>query len=350
HPHHQMAIESQPSLSLSLTTKFVLAILNIVTDSSLRSDGTINRRLFSFFDRPVPSKSNPKSGVASHDVVVDPSRNLWFRLFLPTKTPGSTSTAAAVTLPVIVFFHGGGFSLLSPASLAYDEVCRRFVRRFNAVVLSVNYRLAPEHKFPSQYDDGFDVLRFIDENRHRIEFWPENADLRRCFLAGDSAGGNLTHHLAVRICQLEKEKEFNELKVIGLIVIQPFFGGKDRTESEIRLEGAPIVSMSRTDWMWKAFLQEGMDLDHWAVNVSGPNAVDISGLDLFPPVILFVGGFDPLRDWQIRYHEWLRRSGKEVVLFDIPTAYHAFYVNPAIPESEMLIKEVKGFIEKQSSM
>ncbi|GMH07679.1 hypothetical protein Nepgr_009519 [Nepenthes gracilis] len=334
-----MAIERQQSLSLPWKTKLQLSVADFVTDMTLRRDGTLNRRLVDFLDRKVPAKSTPRNGVRSHDVTVDAHGNVWFRVFVPTHVPSDV-----VSLPVIFFFHGGGFSLLSAATPAYDAVCRRFARKINAVVVSLNYRLAPEHKFPAQYDDGFDALKFIDENRQSLEFWPENADVGRCFLAGDSAGGNLAHHLGVRASQAE----FKEVKIIGLIVIQPFFYGKDRTESEIRLEGAPIVSRRRVEWMWKAFLPKGEDLDHWAVNVSGPNAVDISGLEV-PPVILFVGGFDPLRDWQLRYHDWLKNSGKDVTLFDVPTVCHAFYVFPEIPESLMLIREITDFIEKQSS-
>ncbi|GAB4835497.1 hypothetical protein Ancab_000406 [Ancistrocladus abbreviatus] len=332
-------METKPlsSLSLPLKTKLQLTILNFVTDYALRPDGTLNRRLMKFLDRRAPPNAVPHNGVKTHDVTVDPSRDLWFRLFIPTNPPNNV-----VSLPVIVFFHGGGFAFMSASSIAYDAVCRRFARRFNAVVLSVNYRLAPEHKFPSQYDDGFDVLKFIDDNRRGIECWPGNADVSRCFIAGDSAGGNVTHNLGVTACGTE----FKEVKIIGLIVIQPFFGGKEPVESEIRLEGAPIISQSRTDWMWRAFLPDGMDTEHACVNVYGPNAVDISGLDL-PPILLFVGGFDPLKDRQLRYHEWLRGSGKEVALVYIPTACHAFYVFPELPEASMLIDEVKDFIEKQ---
>ncbi|GAB4855760.1 hypothetical protein Ancab_024405 [Ancistrocladus abbreviatus] len=335
-----MATKPQPSLSLPLTTKVQLALLNLVTDSSVRSDGTVNRRLYNFIDRKAKPNAVPYKGVKTYDVTVVPSRDLWFRLFIPTQQ----TTNDVVSLPLIVFFHGGGFVLLNAASIPYNDFCRRLARQLNAVILSVNYRLAPEHKLPSQYDDGLDVLKFIDENRQSIEFWPKNADVRRCFIAGDSAGGNITHNLAVRACGTQ----FRELSIIGLIVMQPFFGGKERVGSEIRLEGAPIVSVSRTDRCWKAALPAGIDTDHGWVNVYGPNALDISCLDL-PPILLFVGGFDPLRDRQLRYHEWLKESGKEVLLVDIPTACHCFFLFPELSEASILYKEAKDFTEKQCS-
>lgn len=133
------------------------------------------------------------------------------------------------------------------------------------------------------------------------------------------------------------------VKVIGLVSIQPFFGGEERTESEIRLSRAPVVSVARSDWMWKVFLPESANRDHEASNVSGPNAADISGLD-YPEAIVFVGGFDPLQDWQRRYYEWLKKSGKEARLIEYPNSIHAFYVFPELPESSQLIAQVKDFV------
>nr|GEU95662.1 probable carboxylesterase 18 [Tanacetum cinerariifolium] len=135
--------------------------------------------------------------------------------------------------------------------------------------------------------------------------------------------------------------------VIGVVVIQPFFGGEERTNSEVELEGTPIVSTKITDWYWNAFLPpgEGHNRDHPIINVSGPNAVDISNMD-FPPTIVVVAGFDALRDWQKRYYEWLKKSGKEVYFMDYPNMCHAFYLFPELPESGKLISEVKEFINK----
>ena len=140
------------------------------------------------------------------------------------------------------------------------------------------------------------------------------------------------------------------MKVIGVVAIQPFFGGEERTDSETRLEGTPIVSMKRTDWIWKAFLPEGEEFnrDHPIINVSGPKAVDISKIE-FPATMVVVAGFDALRDWQKRYFEWLKKSGKEVYLVEYPNMCHAFYIFPELPESGQLIAQVKDFIHKVSS-
>ncbi|XP_077249694.1 putative carboxylesterase 18 [Tasmannia lanceolata] len=330
-------IVSSPSLSWK--TKIYCTVMSAVTDAARRSNFTVNRRLINFFDIRSPPNGKPVNGVKTADVTVDPARNLWFRVF----TPDGKSFNG---LPVIVFFHGGGFSFLSADSKAYDDVCRRFALEIPAVIVSVNYRLAPENPFPAQYEDGVDVIRYL-ENSLDIDGFAPTADLSRCFLAGDSAGGNIAHHVARRISDTP-QSEFRTVRVIGLVAIQPFFGGEERTPAELRLVGMPLVSVERSDWAWKAFLPDGSDRDHEAANVSGPRSADISRSD-FPATLVFVAEFDPLQDWQKRYFEWLKKSGKEAYLVEYPGTIHAFYVFPELPESLMLITETKDFIMKQSS-
>lgn len=316
--------------SLPWKTRIYVSLISTLNDAACRSDGTVNRRLPRLLDFQAPPNPKPTNSVSSSDTTIDASRNLWFRLFCP-------SLPSNLQLPVVIFFHGGGFTFLSPASQAYDAVCRRFARKLPAFVVSVNYRLTPEHIYPSQYDDGFEVLKFLNDNGTTI--LPENADLSRCFLAGDSAGANLAHHVAVRACQTG----FQTLKLMGVISIQPFFGGEERTEAEKQLVGAFLVSVPRTDWCWKAFLPTGSNRDHEAVNVSGPNAKNIAGLD-FPETMVVVGGFDPLKDWQRRYYQWLRASGKEATLMEYPNMIHAFYLFPELPEASQLIMQIKDFM------
>ncbi|KAG4991776.1 hypothetical protein JHK87_025233 [Glycine soja] len=322
-----MPPSTKPNLPWKL--RILTSLLNLLINASRRSNGTVNRRLFNFFDRKLPSNPNPVDGVKTSDVTVDATRNLWFRLFAP-------SSSVATTLPVVIFFHGGGFAFLSPASAAYDAVCRFFCRSFNAVIISVNYRLAPEHRYPSQNDDGFDVIKYLDENGAVL------GDINNCFLVGDSSGGNIAHHVAVRVC---KEK-FRFVRVIGLVSIEPFFGGEERTESEIRMTQDPLVSLEKTDWYWKSFLPSGLGRDHEAVNVSGPNAVNISGLG-YPNTLVVIAGFDPLQDWQRRYYEWLRKSGIEAQIIEYPNMIHGFHLFPDLPDSSVFASDVKDFITKQ---
>ncbi|KAL5711916.1 hypothetical protein ACHQM5_014140 [Ranunculus cassubicifolius] len=203
------------SPDLPLKTKISLSLLVGVTDFVRRSNGSINRFLLNLVVPTTKAPSKTVNGVKVSDITVDTTRNLWFRLFVPTKVHDADSK-----LPVLIFIHGGGFSFLFPDTKEYHVLCRRLAREIPAIVVSINYRLSPEHRYPAPYDDVFDVLEFLDQKY---------------------AGGNIGHHVICRVAKAESV--FTELNVLGFIAMQPYFGGEERTESEIRLNGAPIISL-----------------------------------------------------------------------------------------------------------
>ncbi|KAK0603413.1 hypothetical protein LWI29_004717 [Acer saccharum] len=154
---------------------------------SHRPDDTINRRLQSLTDPKTSPSKTPRNGVVSSDTVINSSQDLWFRCFTPTATTTHGGDDGR-SLPIIVYIHGGGFAFYSASSTAYDSWCRRISGELNAVVVSINYRLAPELRCPTQYEDCFDTLKFLDKNLDKL---PVNVNPKLCFIAGDSAGGNL---------------------------------------------------------------------------------------------------------------------------------------------------------------
>ncbi|KAH7836140.1 hypothetical protein Vadar_033101 [Vaccinium darrowii] len=311
------------------TTGLLIAAQGLLTDAACRSN--LIRRLLLLLEPKSPPYS--ANGVASSDLTVDPSRNLWFRLYLP-------STTSSSTLPLIFYFHGGGFVAFAPNSIVYDKFCRTLARDLQSVVVSVNYRLAPDHRYPCQYEDGLEILKFIDARNYSI--LPSSTDLNRCFIAGDSAGGNIAHHVTVRASY----HVFEKVRIIGLVAIQPFFGGEERTESELRLVGAPMLNTKWTDWMWRSVLPWGSDRDHEAANVCG----DVTRVVKFPSTVVLVGGYDPLQDWQRRYCAGLRKSGKEVEVVEFPNAIHSFCCFPELPQFGLAMATLKEFIQKQSAV
>ncbi|XP_016203118.1 probable carboxylesterase 18 [Arachis ipaensis] len=229
-----------------------------------------------------------------------------------------------------------------PSSLYRRRHCHwRVSNHIRSIVISVNYRLAPEHRCPAQYDDGFDVVKFLDSvDPTRL---PPGADLGRCFIMGDSAGGNLGHHVVARAgaCKFER------VRLRGLIAVQPFFGGEERTESEIRIgNGAPGLSVDRADWFWKAFLPKGSNRNHPAANVFGPNSARFSG-SKFPNTLVVIGGSDPLQDWQRKYCKGLESAGVGVRLVEYPNAFHGSYVFEDLPESSLMLDEIRDFMSQQ---
>lgn len=125
----------------------------------LNPDGTLTRN-FNSFPSVVAKPNDPDQGqtpVLSKDVIINPSNNTWARIFLPRRhepVENSSSPPAASKLPVLVYYHGGGFILLSADMVIFHESCSDLAKTIPSVVVSVNYRLAPEHRLPAAYDDG----------------------------------------------------------------------------------------------------------------------------------------------------------------------------------------------------
>ncbi|CAM0907034.1 unnamed protein product [Alopecurus aequalis] len=324
---------------LALGVRLQVAGFTAVYDAVERRDGTVNRCLYSVIDRLLSARANPRpdsTGVRSYDFTIDSSRGIWARVFAPE--------AAEAPLPVIVYYHGGGFTFFSPAIGPFNGVCRRFCSQIGAVVVSVNYRLAPEHRYPAAYNDGVDALRFIDDAGavpglgDRVP-----VDLSSCFLAGESAGGNIVHHVANRWAA-GHQPSAKSVRLARIFHVKPFFGGQERAESELRLEGvAPLVNLRRSDFSWKAFLPVGATRDHPAAHVTDENT---ELAEAFPPTMVVVGGFDPLQDWQRRYADVLRRKGKKVQVAEYPDSIHGFYVFPELPDAGKVLQEMKAFVER----
>ncbi|BAT02875.1 Os07g0643000 [Oryza sativa Japonica Group] len=309
-----------------------------------RRDGSVRRLVFSLLDIHVRAKR--RAGVRSVDVTIDASRGLWARVFSPPPTKGE----AAQALPVVVFFHGGGFVLFSAASCYYDRLCRRICRELRAVVVSVNYRLAgPARRFPAAYDDGLAALRYLDANGLAEAAGVAAVDLSSCFLAGDSAGGNMVHHVAQRwaAASAASPSSSTTLRLAGAVLIQPFFGGEERTEEELELDKAALtLSLARTDYYWREFLPEGATRDHPAAHVCGGGEHDVEVAEAFPAAMVAIGGFDLLKGWQARYVEALRGKGKAVRVVEYPGAIHGFCLFPELADSGEFVEEMKLFVQE----
>ncbi|EAZ00665.1 hypothetical protein OsI_22686 [Oryza sativa Indica Group] len=342
-------------VALPCAVRLRLCLLEAAIDATQRRDGAINRPLFSLYDRRAPADPRPDAaGVSSTDVTVDASRGLWARVFTPPAPEHEHSSSSSTTTPrpVIVYFHGGGFAMFSAASRPFDAHCRTLCAGVGAVVVSVDYRLAPEHRFPAAYDDGEAVLRYLATTGLRDEHGVP-MDLSACFLAGDSAGGNIAHHVAQRWTTTTTTPATppppsdNPVNLAGVILLEPYFGGEERTKAERALEGvAPVVNIRRSDRWWRAFLPEGADRNHPAAHVTGDAGPEPELQEAFPPAMVVVGGLDPLQDWDRRYAGMLRRKGKAVRVVEFPEAIHAFYFFPEFAgDIRKLVGEIRAFVE-----
>ncbi|CAI0432205.1 unnamed protein product [Linum tenue] len=312
-----------------LNTWVLISNFKLAYNLLRRPDGTFNRHLAEFLDRKVAANANPVDRVFSFDVIVDRATNLLCRIYRPSDTDDPPNT-----VPVIVFFHGGSFAHSSANSAIYDTLCRRLVGLCKAVVVSVNYRRAPEHRYPCAYDDGWTVLNWV-----KSRTWLESKDSKvHIFLAGDSSGGNIAHHVALKAAESE-----SGIEVLGNILLNPMFGGELRTESEKRLDGKYFVSVQDRDWYWRAFLPDGADRDHPACNPFGPKAASLVGVK-FPKSLVVVAGLDLVQDWQMAYVEGLKEAGQQVKDLYLEKATIGFYLLPNNAHFHTVMDEIKKFV------
>ncbi|KAH6766341.1 alpha/beta-Hydrolases superfamily protein [Perilla frutescens var. hirtella] len=323
-----------------LNTWILISNFKLAYNMLRRSDGSFNRDLNEFLDRKVPANTVPVDGVFSFDVV-DTATSLLNRVYLAAseneapwvigklEKPLSTSDI----VPVIVFFHGGSFVHSSANSAIYDTFCRRLVKTCKAAVVSVNYRRSPEHRYPCAYDDGWAALKWV----HSRSWLRSGVDDKvHVYLAGDSSGGNIAHHVAVTAGE-------EGVEVLGNILLHPLFGGQERTESEMRLDGKYFVRIQDRDWYWRAYLPEGEDRDHPACNVFGPRSRSIEAIN-FPKSLVVVAGLDLVQDWQLGYVDGLKRWGNEVKLLFLDKATIGFYFLPNNDHFHCLMDQMKTFV------
>ncbi|CAN6167226.1 unnamed protein product [Urochloa humidicola] len=175
----------------------------------------------------VPAGHDPATGVTSKDVVLDASTGLSVRLFLPSRSKDGGGSSPG-KLPILVFFHGGAFLIESAVSPQYHGYVSSLAAAAGVLVVSVEYRLAPEHPVPAAYDDAWAAVQWAASARD--EWIAEHGDTNRLFLAGDSAGGNMVHNVLVRLASFSDDPAAPRIE--GAILLHPWFGGNAPVEGE----------------------------------------------------------------------------------------------------------------------
>ena len=291
------------------------------------SDGSVKRDKRETVPASDDSSSN---GYKSKDVVISSTKPICARVFIPD-TPDSSSL-----LPVLVYFHGGGFCSVSTTWLGYHTFLGYLAVKSQSIVLSVDYRLAPENRLPAAYDDCYSSLQWLS-CQASSDPWLERADLSRVFLSGDSAGGNIVHNVVIRTIQ---EQYCDQVKIKGMLPIHPFFGGEERTEKERASEEAAHFA----DLLWKLSLPEGLNRDHPWCNFEKAE-LSMAEWSRFPAVLVFVAGSDFLKERDVMYASFLEKKGVEVKLVEAEGEVHGYHV--LHPESEatcLLLKQMSEFI------
>ncbi|HYM33484.1 MAG TPA: alpha/beta hydrolase [Candidatus Cybelea sp.] len=234
-------------------------------------------------------------------------------------TPQGLGAGAA---PLLVYVHGGGWVIGGLKS--YDALCRALAAKSGCKVASVDYRLAPEHKFPAAVDDAWAALQWIAANAA-----PLGVDPQRIALGGDSAGGNLTavlSHLA---------REAGGPKLAFQLLIYPSTDMRGGTESHRALSDGYLLTTPLIQWFVSHYLRSDAD-------AADPRASPglTRNLENLPPALVITAGFDPLRDEGIDYAKRLMAAGVRTTLSHYPGMLHGFLnMSGALDEAKRAVNE-----------
>ncbi|XP_057788484.1 probable carboxylesterase 2 [Salvia miltiorrhiza] len=281
-------------------------------------------------DTVPPSSLDPATGVQSKDVDIAPEINLSARIYLPPNAHRSKK------LPLLVYYHGGGFVIESAFSAQYQKHLNHLVAQANVVAVSVNYRLAPEFPLPIAFEDSWRALKWSAEGKE--EWIEEFADLSRVYLGGDSAGANIAHNMAMRVGS-ENPEGFN---LRGIFLNCPFFGGVDPIGSETTEQSKRGREFSER---LLRFVWPGLrDCDEAWVNPG--KDPKISGLGC-GKVLVYVAEKDFLKERGWYYKEVVSNCGwkGEIQCFEVAGEDHVFSV--IVPDNEIgiaMLRKVASFI------
>jgi acetyl esterase len=266
------------------------------------------------------------AGVSVEERTIPASgREIGVRVYRPEGARGE--------LPVVAFFHGGGFVLCTLDT--HDPYCRALAAEAGVMVVSVDYRLAPEHKFPAGVEDCLAATEWLLEHTAKL-----GGDVGRVFVAGDSAGATLATVVALL---LRDRGEAGRLA--GQILLYPVAGYYEPpTVSYVEMAEGYGLTRKGMVWFWDHYLNDASEAkDFRAVPLS---AASLAGL---PRAFVVTAEYDVLRDEGQEYARRLEGAGVEVTHEFAPGMNHGFAASPNefpfLPQAKELLRRVAGWVE-----
>jgi acetyl esterase len=269
----------------------VKAVLELVAKAGRPAYHTLSpkdaRQLF-IETRPASTPTPPEIGSVRNIVAETPQGSIPLRVYRPA------GVAEATALPAYVYFHGGGWVIGDLNT--HDVVCRQLTAASGTSVVSVDYRLAPEHKFPAAADDAWAATRWIVGHAGEL-----GVDPGRLAVGGDSAGGNL----AAVVALMARDAGGPAIRL--QVLIYPVTDVMRETRTYADFAEGYMLTRDSMRWFIAHYLASKNDATDW--RVSPLRAPSLAGL---PPALIVTAGFDPLRDEGEQYAGRLRDAGNMV--------------------------------------
>lgn len=239
-------------------------------------------------------------------------------------TPENASNA-----PVIAFYHGGGFVIGNLNT--HDKICRRLCKMNQAFVVAVDYRLAPEHKFPAAVEDCYDATKWVGENIAKYGGNPE-----KIIVLGDSAGGNLAAVTAIQA------RDLGTPKIAAQVLVYPTVDAQMKHPSITSNGEGYILTKELMDWFMSHY--QSSEADRLNPLMSPLLNKDLSNL---PPTLVQTAQFDPLRDEGKDYVDHLKAAGNSVQYTNYQGLIHTYFTMPKFLKECMDAQvEIQKFIAK----
>jgi acetyl esterase len=252
--------------------------------------------------RVVTNPEPPELKSVQPLAIPSPYGSIPARVYTPKTVRESNGLA-----PCLVFFHGGGWVIGDLDS--HDVVCRKLADEGQLVVVSVDYRLAPEHKFPAAVEDAITATKWIADNSRQL-----GIDASRLTVGGDSAGGNLAAVVAI------SARDGNGPDIAGQVLIYPAIDFALTHPSHREPETSILLTHSVIKWFRDHYLTGAADISDW--RASPARAGTLIGL---PPAYVLTAGADPLRDEGDEYAHRLKEAGVPVTYRTFPGQFHGFF-------------------------
>jgi acetyl esterase len=269
----------------------VKAVLELVAKAGRPAYHTLSpkeaRQLF-IETRPAATPTPPEIGSVRDIAASSPHGAIPLRVYRPA------GVADATRLPAYVYFHGGGWVIGDVNT--HDVLCRQLTAASGASVVSVDYRLAPEHKFPAAADDAWAATTWVVA--HAAEL---GLDAGRLAVGGDSAGGNLAAVVALMA------RDAGGPAIALQVLIYPVTDVMRETRTYADVADGYMLTRDSMRWFIAHYLASKDDAGDW--RVSPLRAPSLAGL---PPALVLTAGFDPLRDEGEMYAGRLRDAGNTV--------------------------------------